>query len=50
MRIRSIAMDRIISLERVVLIEFDEDEETQTEELNPGHYAMDSDGCLWKRH
>ena len=50
MKIRAVPMLEVISLERVVKIELEEDDEVQSEELNPGIYAMDSTGCLWKQH
>lgn len=48
MKVRPLGQPDIVSIERVLKIELDEDESLPTGELEEGTYALDSTGRVWK--
>ena len=48
MKIRPVAQLDIVSIERIAEVIPDEEETLNTDELDPGTYALDSQGRVWK--
>ena len=48
MKIRAVGQLEIVSIERVAEVVEGEDESLNTHELDPGTYALDSHGRVWK--
>lgn len=48
MKIRPLGQPDIVSIERILVIESEEDETMATAELDEGTYALDSTGRVWR--
>ena len=48
MKVRPLAQPDIVSIERILVIESEEDETMGSIELDEGTYALDSLGRVWK--
>jgi hypothetical protein len=49
MKVYDIPLEQIVSLERLVRVESGEDEVGESNELEDGLYAIDSEGRVWKQ-